>query len=288
VDKPLGLTSHDVVARVRRALGGVKVGHAGTLDPGATGVLVVCVGRATKISSFLMEAEKVYEGLARLGTSTDTQDASGEILEEREVRVTEAELREAARRYRGELDQVPPMYSALKVAGQKLYRLARQGVEVARAPRRVVVHEIEIEDIQLPDFRFRLRCSKGTYVRTLLHDLGAELGCGGHLRELRRSRQGIFVLERAVALDDVTPENRERILQAAVSPEEALSFLPLVSLPPGTPLPERAPSGEGRGLVRLAGVRGRVEGIARVQAGRVEVLYRFPPPERFGRTRRFG
>ncbi|MGH2570502.1 MAG: tRNA pseudouridine(55) synthase TruB, partial [bacterium] len=190
MDKPRGRTSHDVVARVRRVLPGARVGHAGTLDPAATGVLVICVGGATKISAFLMEGEKEYVGTATLGVTTDTQDADGRVVRERPVAADDAAIRAAATRFVGEIEQVPPMYSAVKVGGEKLYRLARQGLEIERAARRVRVHAFEIVGVALPHVDFVLRCSKGTYVRTILHDLGEALGCGAHLARLVRERQG--------------------------------------------------------------------------------------------------
>ena len=174
------------------------MGHAGTLDPAATGVLVLCVGKATKISAFLMEGEKEYVGTGRLGVTTDTQDGEGQVVQERPVDTDADAVRQAAARFVGEIEQVPPMYSAVKVGGQKLYRLARQGQEVERKPRPVTVHALEIGRVELPEFDFILRCSKGTYVRTIVHDLGEALGCGGHLAGLVRERQGSFGRERAV------------------------------------------------------------------------------------------
>ena len=203
VDKPAGKTSHDVVAHVRRILQGAKVGHAGTLDPDATGVLVLCAGRATKISSFLMESEKEYRGSGRLGIATDTQDASGEVIETREVEVAAEQVVAAATRFVGKIHQTPPMYSALKVGGKKLYRLARAGVEVHRPARPVEVYSLELSEVEPPRLRFELCCSKGTYVRTLIHDLGAQLGCGAHMEQLTRVRSGPFTLDSAVQLDEL-------------------------------------------------------------------------------------
>jgi tRNA pseudouridine55 synthase len=277
---------------VRRVLGGAKVGHTGTLDPDATGVLVVCVGQATKISSYLMEGMKEYVGRARLGVTTDTQDASGTVVEERAVRVSPDDVRAAAVKFLGKLEQTPPMYSALKVSGQKLYRLARAGVEVERSARPVEVHAFEIHDIDLPTFGFLLRCSKGTYVRTLLHDLGEELGCGGHLAHLRRSRQGDFLLEDTIPWDDLGSDTAaETIRRQSVSPEAALEFLPAHdvgsssgALRVGSVL-ERS-GGEISGFVRLVLPTGRVGGVGRVQDRGVRVLYRFPSPESYGRRMR--
>lgn len=282
------------MARVRRILGGAKVGHAGTLDPDATGVLVICVGKATKISSFLMEADKVYCGRGRLGVTTETQDGSGAVSSRRPVEVSAEEVRTAAQGFVGEIQQVPPMYSAVKIGGKKLYRLARAGVEVERVARPVTVHSLEIGAVELPDFRFEARCSKGTYVRTLVHDLGEALGCGGHLAELSRRRQGLFRQEDALpwgALE--SPDAADRIRSAVVSPAEALAFLPELSLPSAAePLrvgallpPELLPEGA-QGLVRLVGSDGTLIGVGRRSADGLRPLHLLPPPARFGRGKR--
>lgn len=227
VDKPAGLTSHDVVARVRRVLPDTKVGHAGTLDPDATGVLVICVGKATKVSSFLMEGEKEYEGVARLGATTDTQDASGQVLEERPVEVDADGLEAAVARFRGAIEQIPPMYSAVKIGGQKLYRLARKGVEVERPARAAFIYEFEILETSFPEFTFRVKCSKGTYVRTIVHDLGEALGCGGHLASLVRTQQAGFRRESAISLEQLQSEEGVQLVRSAKqTPEQALEFLP--------------------------------------------------------------
>jgi tRNA pseudouridine55 synthase len=293
VDKPRGRTSHDVVARVRRVLSGARVGHAGTLDPDATGVLVLCVGKATKISSFLMEGAKEYRGTGRLGITTDTQDATGTVVSERPVRVTEEDLRAACAAFAGEVEQLPPMFSAVKVDGQRLYRLARKGVEVERASRRVTVHELSVLDVSLPDFRFLLRCSKGTYVRTIVHDVGERLGCGAHLTGLARTRQGIFELERALPWETLLgADGPEAVLRVAVTPHEALSFLPAVAMPPSVaprrqgellPLPPDAPAGD---LVRLLDARGAVQGVGRREERGVRILHLLPAASLFGRGRR--
>jgi tRNA pseudouridine55 synthase len=288
------MTSHDVVARVRRVLPGVKVGHAGTLDPDATGVLVICLGKATKVSAFLMEGEKEYRGVGRLGVSTTTQDASGEVVEEREVRVTEEALAEAAARFVGRIEQVPPMYSAVKVDGQKLYRLARKGVEVERAPRPVEIRSLSVDAVRLPDFEFTLRCSKGTYVRTLVHDLGEALGCGAHLASLVRTAQGGFALESALpgaALEEAGAA--EAIAKVRVGPARALEFAPEVPVPAGAPplrtgallAVDAAPEAPG-GLVRVALPGGRVAGVGRLGPDGLRVLHLFPPQEAWGRGRR--
>jgi tRNA pseudouridine55 synthase len=293
VDKPGGLTSHDVVATVRRILGGVKVGHAGTLDPDATGVLVLCIGKATKISSFLMEAEKTYEGEGRLGATTDTQDASGHVLRERPVETSGDAIREAARRFVGRIEQTPPMFSAVKIEGRKLYRLARRGVEVERPARPVTVHAFEIRSVDLPDFRFTIRCSKGTYVRTLVNDLGETVGCGAHLTRLRRSRQGIFAVERAVPWADLKSSRAAHTIhEESVGPERALEFLPAVTLSPAGPLPRvggRVPVAESPaeiGLSRVVLPSGEFLGIARADRECLRIMYLAPTRTGFGRRKR--
>jgi tRNA pseudouridine55 synthase len=193
VDKDPGMTSHDVVRRVRRLLKTRRVGHAGTLDPLATGVLPVAVGEGTRIVQFLMEGDKTYRATFRLGEITDTQDCEGQVLETRPVTgVTETMITAAASSLTGTIRQIPPMYSALKREGVPLHRLARQGLEVPREAREVRIDRISIREIRLPLMTVEVDCSKGTYIRTLCHDLGMLLGCGAHLTALRRTRNGVF------------------------------------------------------------------------------------------------
>ena len=189
IDKPMDWTSHDVVAKCRRVLHERRVGHAGTLDPMATGVLPVFVGRATRAVEFASASDKEYVAGLRLGIQTDTQDTTGTVLAQRPVAADRAALEGVLDQFRGEILQVPPMYSALKVQGQKLYELARKGVEVERTPRPVTIHVLEVvEQVSQTDYRLRVACSKGTYVRTLCHDIGEALGCGGAMYALRRVR----------------------------------------------------------------------------------------------------
>ncbi len=203
VDKPAGVTSHDVVARVRRLLGTRKVGHAGTLDPMATGVLVLGVGRATRLLGHLMLTEKAYDATVRFGVTTVTDDAEGDVLETRPTdHLTEPAVREALARFTGELDQVPTAVSAVKVDGKRAYQRVRDGEEVALEPRRVTVHELVVHEVRLPEADFSLRCSSGTYVRAIARDAGAVLDVGGHLTALRRTAVGPFGLAEAVAIDD--------------------------------------------------------------------------------------
>jgi tRNA pseudouridine55 synthase len=204
VDKPKGLTSHDVVYHLRRKLGMKKIGHAGTLDPMATGLLIMLIGKATRISQYLMSTDKVYEGEATLGVVTDSQDAEGEIMETRPVpELSEAAVREAMKGFLGDQYQTPPMHSAIKVDGVKLYHLARKGEEVEREPRFIRVVAFELLSFNSPKLTFRLHCTKGTYVRTIAHDLGQKLGCGAHLSALRRTASGKFEMSQGLPLDQI-------------------------------------------------------------------------------------
>lgn len=203
VYKEAGFTSHDVVARLRGIMKQKKIGHTGTLDPDATGVLPVCLGNATKLCDMLTDKSKEYEACMLLGVTTDTQDMSGQIITEKQVACTEEEAREAVLSFVGGYDQIPPMYSAIKVNGKKLYELARKGIEVERQPRRVEIPAIDILECKLPEIRFRVSCSKGTYIRSLCADIGDKLGCGAAMKSLVRTRVGVFVIEEAWKLADV-------------------------------------------------------------------------------------
>ena len=200
VDKPQEWTSQDVTARLRRVFNTRRIGHGGTLDPMATGVLPVFVGRGTRGVEFFEHAEKTYETVLRLGLMTDTEDIWGETLEERPVEVTAEKLESVLESFRGEIFQVPPMYSALKVNGQKLCDLARKGKEVERQPRPITIHELTLLETGENTLRLRVRCSKGTYIRTLCKDIGEALGCGGCMQELRRVTAGEYTIEEAVPL----------------------------------------------------------------------------------------
>ena len=188
VDKPAGLTSHDVVDYIRRQFGFKKVGHCGTLDPAATGLLVIVLERATKLQDRLMAADKTYEGTMRLGIATDSQDADGAILAEKPVPpLTGAELETVIAKFRGDIQQIPPMVSAKKIGGQPLYKLARKGQTIEREPRPVHIFDFRVLKLDMPSVEFRVTCTKGTYVRTLCYDIGEQLGCGAHLAALFRS-----------------------------------------------------------------------------------------------------
>jgi tRNA pseudouridine55 synthase len=217
VDKPKGLTSHDVVYRLRRKLQMKKIGHAGTLDPMATGVLVMLIGKATRISQYLMSVDKIYEGEATLGVVTDSQDAEGEIMETRPVpELTEAQVLEAMKTFLGDQYQTPPMHSAIKIGGVKLYQLARKGEEVEREPRFIRVAAFDLLSFARPKLTFDLHCTKGTYVRTIAHDLGQKLGCGAHLSALRRTGSGQFKIAQCLPLDEIEklslPEIERRLI----------------------------------------------------------------------------
>jgi tRNA pseudouridine55 synthase len=217
VDKPTDHTSHDVIARLRGKLKMKRIGHAGTLDPMATGVLIVLVGKATRASQYLMSLDKEYAGTIKLGQVTNTQDAEGEVLETRPVPVlTEAEVKAATQSFVGDQYQMPPMFSAIKIDGVPLYKSARKGEEIEREPRFVRVSSFEITRFASPEIDFVLRCSKGTYVRTIAHDLGAKLGCGGHLSALRRTATGKFLVAQCLTLDQIQaltlPEIEKRLL----------------------------------------------------------------------------
>ena len=200
VDKPQGWTSQDVVSKLRGVFQTRRIGHGGTLDPMATGVLPVFVGRATRGVEFFEHADKTYEAVLQLGISTDTEDITGTVLEEKPVDVTEAQLFAVLEQFRGEIDQIPPMYSALKVNGQKLYDLARQGKEVERKSRKITIFRLECLEFTGTTARLLVHCSKGTYIRTLCKDIGNSLGCGGCMAALRRVQAGAYTIEKAVSL----------------------------------------------------------------------------------------
>jgi tRNA pseudouridine55 synthase len=232
IDKPAGITSHDVVAIVRRILKQKKVGHTGTLDPFATGVLPVALGEATKIIPYLDESVKEYRAIMRLGVSTDSQDLTGKIVQQKdEGSITEARVLEAFAAVTGSISQVPPMFSAVKQGGVPLYKLARLGEEVERSPRQIIIHSLSLNHFQLPFVTFTVRCSRGTYVRTLANDLGDSLGCGAHLVELRRTRSGSFSDDKALELEYLQTRFEEgQLSDILISPLQALAHLPTVTL----------------------------------------------------------
>jgi len=268
IDKPLGITSHDVVNRVRRRLGTKRVGHAGTLDPLATGVLVMAIGPATRFLQYLSLEPKVYEFTARFGVETRTQDAEGEVVAERTVpEDLAAQVEALLPEFRGEICQLPPMYSAVKKDGKPLYTYARKGEEIERTPREITVFEFEITAVNGPDVSLRCVCSGGTYVRTLAHDLGQRVGCGAHLIALRRTHVGDFTLDQAADVDS------ESLGEQLVRLNDALNSMQLVTVPPeveerirqGQRVPIRpVPVGPRVGLV---GSGDRVFGVATIVNG---------------------
>lgn len=220
VNKEQGFTSHDVVAKLRGILRFKKIGHTGTLDPDATGVLPVCVGKATKICDLLTDKDKTYVAVVKLGVTTDTQDMMGQILSTADVSVTEEQLGMVLKEFIGQIDQIPPMYSAIKVNGKKLYELARQGKEVERRARKVTVYGLHLQETDLPagEFTIEVTCSKGTYIRSLCHDIGQRLGCGAAMKSLVRTRAGDFCLADALTLSEI----EEKVKQSAVGGEDLL------------------------------------------------------------------
>lgn len=231
VYKERGYTSHDVVAKLRGILKQKKIGHTGTLDPEAQGVLPVCLGNATKVCDMLTDQTKEYQAVLLLGITTDTQDTTGTVLEESPVTCTEEEVRRCIAGFIGIQDQIPPMYSALKVNGKKLYELARQGVEVERRARRITIENIQINDIRLPEVDITVACSKGTYIRTLCNDIGAALGCGGCMKSLLRTRVGSFCIGDSVRLDEIAAYRDGGELNRILKPTDSVfAQFPRISL----------------------------------------------------------
>jgi tRNA pseudouridine55 synthase len=276
IDKPAGMTSHDVVSRIRRVAHTKRVGHAGTLDPDATGVLLVCLGSATRITDFLVEQGKSYRATLTLGMTTTTEDASGDVLETCDAsRITEGDLRAILPRFTGEISQVPPMVSAVHHEGRRLYDLARQGITVERPARPVQIHALTLCDFQpgpAAQAVLEVDCGKGTYIRTICADIGAALGVGGHMAALRRMRVGAFPVSKAVPLEAI---NEINITDALTRPSAALAFLQaqLVvgteqedDVRHGRPLPTELPDGT---VARLIDNADCLLALARADAGRL-------------------
>jgi tRNA pseudouridine55 synthase len=235
LDKAIGITSNTALQKVKRLFNANKAGHTGSLDPLASGLLPLCLGEATKLSSFLLDADKAYEGVCKLGVKTSTADAEGEVIETRPVPVlSEAQLTATLDKFVGEVEQIPPMHSAIKMQGQPLYKLAHQGIEVERQPRQVTIHSLRLTRFEGDEFAFELHCSKGTYVRTLVEDVGEILGCGAHLSALRRTVVGPFELSHAVRmeqLEKLAAEGGYADLDALLIPmDQALEKWPAVHL----------------------------------------------------------
>jgi tRNA pseudouridine55 synthase len=230
VDKPVGPTSHDVVAQARRALEVKRIGHTGTLDPFASGLLMLCVGRATRLAEYLTGLDKGYEAVARLGVTTDTEDHQGAVVEERGgwESLTEDYIRAAMADFRGSIDQVPPQFSAKRVDGVRMHERARRGEHVELEARTITVHELELIDFDAPFLRFRTLCSSGTYVRSLARDLGEALEVGAHLTELRRTSIGRFSLEGAISTEDLG--DGPAVASAGITPLQAMAHLPAIAI----------------------------------------------------------
>lgn len=272
IRKEKGFTSHDVVAKLRGILHMKKIGHTGTLDPDAEGVLPVALGKATRLVDMITDKEKTYEAVMRLGVVTDTQDMSGTVLSQTtELSVTEEELCTVVSSFVGDYMQVPPMYSALKVNGKKLYELAREGKTVERKPRPVHFYEIEILDINFPLVRFRVTCSKGTYIRTLCHDIGEKLGCGAAMESLLRTKVGRFTLDDAITLAQTEEAVQEGTIESKIlGIEEILAEYPRVCctkegdrlLANGNPLVQAlVDAQEKKGWIRMCSSEGSFSGV---------------------------
>lgn len=223
INKPLGITSFDVVYKIRKLSGTKKVGHTGTLDPYASGVLPICLGKGTKIVDYITNGNKEYKALLKLGVVTDTYDKEGTILSETFVNCTEEEIIKVINSFVGEISQIPPMYSALKVNGKRLYELARQGLEIDRKPRNITIYNIEIETINIPYVSFTVKCSKGTYIRSLCYDIGEKLNCGGTMWDLQRTASGTFSIDNSINLEELTQDN---ISSYIIPIEKALGEFP--------------------------------------------------------------
>ncbi len=230
LDKPVGMSSNQALQRAKRILRACKAGHTGSLDPIATGLVLLCFGEATKISQFLLEADKRYWVDIKLGQTTDSYDSEGQILETRPVETGRRRIEKALRQFQGRISQTPPMFSAIKQNGQPLYKLARQGIEVERKPREVEIYEISIEDFSEDRLRLEIHCSKGTYIRSLAHDLGQILGCGAHVVGLRRLQAGSFTIDQAVTMETLQETPAEEHAGLLLPADQALLDLPEVSL----------------------------------------------------------
>ncbi len=234
LDKPVGLTSNAVLQKIKRLFNARKAGHTGSLDPLASGLLPICLGEATKISAYLLNADKKYQAICQLGITTTTADSEGEIVKSTEVPALDSKLiKKVLKKFTGEIDQMPPMYSALKKNGQPLYKLARQGIEVERSTRRIKIYSLDLIKIEKNKLYLDVHCSKGTYIRTLSEDIGRELGCGAHLSGLRRTATGPFVINQAIAndtLESMVSESMDRLDAQLLPMDRALEHIPAVNL----------------------------------------------------------
>lgn len=270
LDKDAGLSSNDALIKAKRLLNAQKAGHTGTLDPFATGLLPLCFGEATKFSQDLLEADKTYETLVHLGVKTSTGDTEGEVTETRPVDVSASQIAVVLEQFRGDIHQVPPMYSALKRDGKPLYEYARAGVTLEREARRVTIHQLDLLSWESPFLRLRVRCSKGTYIRVLGEDIGAALGCGGHLKELRRTGVGALTLEGALSLEGLSSVEEDARATLLAPVDALLSNFPSIGL--DDPLTRRFLQGQrlalGRENIELPDSLGRVR-VYRLQDGQL-------------------
>jgi tRNA pseudouridine55 synthase len=275
LDKPVGLTSNAALQQAKRFFQASKVGHTGSLDPLASGLLPLCFGEATKFSAYLLDADKGYEGTCRLGARTTTADAEGDIIEECPVPpLSQVQLQQVLRGFLGSIEQIPPMHSAIKINGQPLYKLAHQGIEIERQPRRVTIHELTLLDQQPTEFRFSMRCSKGTYVRTLAEDIGRAIGCGAYLAALRRTQVGPFELHSAVTLDAIAAlaahQDLPALDQLLLPMEAALSHWPAIQLTENSAFyvlqgqPVQVAKAPTTGWVRLFGQNSQFIGVGEI------------------------
>ena len=275
LDKPIGYSSNQALQQVRRLYRACKAGHCGSLDPLATGVLPICLGEATKFSSYLLGANKTYRATCRLGETTTTGDAEGAVVERRPVVVDAKQIRQSLVQFIGEIEQIPPMYSALKHQGKRLYQLAREGRQVERKPRRVTIYQLELLSCSADSLSFEVSCSKGTYIRTLAEDIGAVLGCGAHLTALRRSSVDAFVEEDAVTIERLQllqQQNRDQLDDLLLPVTRALMQFPELTLDASTSLKisqgkrVQLDAPEAAGLCRLVTDEGRFMGLGKVDA----------------------
>lgn len=281
LDKAIGITSNTALQKVKRLYQAAKAGHTGSLDPLASGLLPLCLGEATKLSSFLLDADKVYEGVCKLGIKTSTADAEGEVIATRPVpSLSETQLRATLDKFVGDIEQIPPMHSAIKMQGQPLYKLAHQGIEVERQPRQVTVYSLELTRFEADEFAFVLHCSKGTYVRTLVEDIGELLGCGAHLSALRRTGVGPFEIGHAVSLETLeqilADEGLAGLDQQLIPMDQALETWPAVHLSENSAYyvrqgqPVQVAKAPTSGWVRLFGQNDHFLGVGQIlEDGRV-------------------
>ncbi len=274
LDKPLGITSNSALQDVKRLFKAQKAGHTGSLDPLADGLLPICFGAATKVSAFLLDADKYYLVRVKLGVTTTTADAEGEVVETKPVEgITESDIQRVISEFEGEIDQIPPMYSALKHKGERLYKLARDGIEVEREPRRVTIHEISMQGYTAPEFELKVHCSKGTYIRTLAEDIGNKLGCGAHVAALRRTGVGPYGADAMVSMEQVkqlAEEGFSALDELLLPIDSALGSWPEVKLSPDGTFylrqgqPVLVPNAPTEGMVRLYDADGGFMGAGEI------------------------